>query len=148
MNHREGPPASANRRPVVMLVDDDEEVMAVIERGLRYSGFAVLKASSGADAIDLYHRHGESVDAVLMDVRMPGLDGPQTLSLLKAIDPAVRCFLMTGGDIGGYTSEDFARAGALRVFTKPIALREIAHAISQYIGPPRPEPTNPPSGGA
>jgi CheY-like chemotaxis protein len=47
----------------------------------------VWLAAGGQEALDLYQRHREAIDVVLLDVRMPGLDGPQTLAALRALNP-------------------------------------------------------------
>ncbi len=67
---------------------------------------------------------------MLLDVRMPGMDGPQTLAALKRINPAVLCCFMTGY-AGDYTGEGLLALGAVRLFEKPFQLDEIAPALWQ-----------------
>jgi CheY-like chemotaxis protein len=61
---------------------------------------------------------------VLMDVRMPGLDGLLTLGELRQFDPDVRCCFMSG-DLGGYTEQRLRDSGAAAVFHKPFHLDEV-----------------------
>ena len=67
---------------------------------------------------------------VLLDVRMPGMDGPQTLASLQRIDPAVVCCFMTG-HAGGYTADGLLALGAVRLFEKPFRLDDMAQALWQ-----------------
>jgi CheY-like chemotaxis protein len=104
--------------PEALVVDDDPEVLGLLRLFLQGSGFVVRTASGGAEAVELYRRHRATVAVVLLDVRMPGLSGPQTLAALRRIDPGVRCFFMTG--YAGPSSEaDLLALGAARVFAKP-----------------------------
>lgn len=61
---------------------------------------------------------------------MPGLDGVQTATALRAIDPAARCYFMTGNP-GRYSAADLAAAGGVRVFAKPLAVAEVVETLRQ-----------------
>src|ERR1700720_2401115 len=80
----------------ILIVDDEPGVLSFLEKGLGLNGFTVWPANTGKDAIEIYRNHRESIAAVLMDVRMPDLDGPSTLAALRSIDPDVRCCFMSG----------------------------------------------------
>lgn len=68
----------------VLCVDDDADILAVVSLALRtLGGLSVQVASSGVDALALLKR--ESVDLVLLDVMMPGMDGMQTLAALRKL---------------------------------------------------------------
>src|SRR5438067_12967616 len=105
--HRRPGPAggllAAGRRPGVLVVDDQDGVRGVVGAVLRQEGFAVWLAADGWEAIDLYRSLRGSIDLVLLDVRMPGLDGPASLSALRGLNRRVRfCFL--SGDLVGCTA--------------------------------------------
>ena len=92
----------------------------------------MLLANTGSDAIDLYRQHQSTIAAVLLDVQMPGLDGPRTLDALRQIDPAVRtCFV--SGDTGQYTPEDLIRRGARAVFFKPFRIIDLSDAVLRMV---------------
>ncbi len=76
------------------------QTVLVVQR----KGFAVWLADSGRSALEIYRERQVLVSVVLMDVRMPDLDGPQTLSAMQRINPAVACCFMTGY-AGEYTPE-------------------------------------------
>jgi CheY-like chemotaxis protein len=79
----------ARERPVklgVLVVDDDCHVRLMVQRGLERDGFEVWLAPTGDEAVELYRQLRERISVVLLDVRMPGLDGPATLDALRALD--------------------------------------------------------------
>jgi DNA-binding NarL/FixJ family response regulator len=77
----------------------------------------------------LYRKHGEQIDAVVLDVCMARLDGPQTLAALRELAPGVRSCFLTGG-FGRYTDSQLRKAGAAAVLRKPALLDEIARVVS------------------
>jgi CheY-like chemotaxis protein len=125
-----GAPAAA-----VLVVDDESMVRDLLGVALRHFGFTVRPAAGGAEAVDLYRRHGADIDVVLLDVRMPGLDGPQTLAELRRLNPQVRCCFMSG-DTGAYTTADLLTLGAARVFAKPFgSLGDLARGLREAAAP-------------
>jgi CheY-like chemotaxis protein len=65
---------------------------------------------------------------VLLDVRMPGQDGPQTLAALRHVAPDVlACFM--SGDMVGYQPEELREGGARFVFAKPFSLEDLAQTL-------------------
>jgi DNA-binding NtrC family response regulator len=89
-----------------------------------------LLAAHGQQAIELYRRHLQAIAVVLLDVLMPGMDGPHTLLALQKLCPAVRCCFMTGNP-GSYTEEALLLMGAIRVFRKPFAFTEVVDTLKQ-----------------
>jgi CheY-like chemotaxis protein len=97
---------------------------------LQRHGFRVWSASGGNEAIDLFRLHGGEIGLVLLDVRMPGLDGPQTLAALQALRPDVRCCFMSG-HTGPYAEQELLGRGAVRVFAKPFRVEELGPTLWQ-----------------
>jgi CheY-like chemotaxis protein len=104
--------------PGVLVVDDDRWMRKALALWLREHGCRVWVAEHGGRAVELYRSLQEETDLVLMDVRMPGLDGPETLRILRAMNPGVRCCFLTAGD-AGYTEEQLRCEGAVLVMAKP-----------------------------
>jgi anti-anti-sigma factor len=108
----------------ILVADDDPVIRRLLAARLRQEGFPVWLAEHGRQAVELYRRHGLQTAAVLLDVQMPSLDGPATLTALRQLCPAVRCCFMTG-DPTPWTEEALLRMGAGRVFLKPFAFTEV-----------------------
>jgi CheY-like chemotaxis protein len=125
---------TAPERPTVLVVEDEPMVLKLLDTALRHYGFSVRLAAGGREAVETFRSDPGGIALVLMDVQMPGLDGPQTLAALRQIDPAVRCCFMSG-DTGAYTVEDLLHCGAARVFPKPFHLAELTGALWQLIVP-------------
>jgi anti-sigma B factor antagonist len=114
----------------ILVVDDETAVLRVLAASLRIEGFKVWLASNGHQAIELYRGHLEEIAMVLLDVLMPGIDGPHTLTALQRICSTVRCCYMTGNP-GPYSEEALVQSGAIRVFRKPFAFTEIIATLNQ-----------------
>jgi len=115
-------------KPGVLVVDDDYMVRIMVQLGLERDGFDVWLARSGREAIDLYRRHTEEIAMVLLDVRMPGLDGLQTLEVLRELNPEVlACFM--SGDTGVDEPDELVQRGAAQVIVKPFLLDDLANIL-------------------
>ena len=117
-------------RPCVLVVDDEHMVRVLLQLGLERDGFEVRVADSGREAIEFYREHRDQIAVVLVDVRMPGLDGVQTLKALREINPEVlACFM--SGDPGGYNLDELVHCGAASVIAKPFHLDQLANTLRQ-----------------
>ncbi len=112
------PNALFARPPEVLVVDDEAVVLGLLAAALRHYGLGMRQADSGEEAVRVYQGHRDTIDVVLLDVQMPGLDGPQTLTALRVLNPAVRVLFMTG-DAGRYSHDQLLALGADRVLDKP-----------------------------
>jgi len=100
---------------------------------LRKEGFTVWLAADGLEALEVFRKYHESIGIVLLDIRMPRLDGPGTLTALRQLDPEVRyCFM--SGDLGQYTEANVRDSGAGPVLPKPFRLEELTHRVRQLVG--------------
>lgn len=118
--------------PVVLIVDDEPSLRDVLQRGLQQDGFRVLVADNGLTALDLYQQHWQSIAVVVLDVRLRGIDGLQTLRCLAHINPKVRACFISGG-MGSFAQLQMLSAGAVRVLWKPFPLDAITTAVRQII---------------
>ena len=103
----------------ILVVDDDRDMVQTLVDVLRLGGWEVTGAHSGQEAIAAFRR--TRFAAVLMDIKMPGMDGVTTMKTMKAERPDVPVLLMTA-----YSTRDLIldaeREGALSVIPKPLVL--------------------------
>jgi DNA-binding NtrC family response regulator len=111
-----------------MVVDDDPSVRRVLSIFLPRAGFDVLLAAGGREAIDLCRAGRGRGALVLLDVRMPTLDGPATLAVLREIDADVRCCFMSAST-GQHSTEELLALGALRFIEKPFQFATLAETL-------------------
>jgi CheY-like chemotaxis protein len=116
--------ASGSRPRGVLVVDDAEIIRSLLDAGLQASGFSVWLASAGRAGVDSYRKNRHAIDVILLDVRMPGWDGPETLAAIRVLDREVPCCFMSG-DMGLYTEDHLIGLGAAGVFQKPFRLSEL-----------------------
>ena len=82
--------------PRILVIDDDPTVTSVLKRGLAYDGYAVDVAATGAQGLTIARDHAP--DLVILDVMLPGLDGFEILSRLRAADAALPVMMLTARD--------------------------------------------------
>jgi CheY-like chemotaxis protein len=114
----------------VLVVDDEPGIVRLLEFALRQRGHEVWVASDGVEAVEVFERHRAQIALVLMDVVLPGMNGPQSLEAMRLIEPRVACCFMTGNS-GDYTAEDLGQFAPLRIFLKPFVLSEILEMAGQ-----------------
>jgi anti-anti-sigma factor len=127
--------APARRRPDhgILVADDDELVRHLLHGALRRYGFRVVLAATGRDAAERLRQDPCGIALVLLDVNMPGLSGPATLALLRAISPGLTCCFMTG-DQRPYAVETLLAFGAARVLAKPFSVSDVLHILRDLAG--------------
>jgi len=132
-------------RPCVLLVDDSAEYRDLYALELQQTA-SVITASSCEDALAL--AASEPVDAIVLDVMMPGMDGLQTCERLKS-DPAtsdIPVIMLTSLD-GLGVPETAARLGAASVLIKPCSVERLQIAIREALQEPAAAPPRTPTDG-
>ena len=96
-DRRRGPKKPTSEiRATVLVADDEEMVLSVMRRLLERQGIRVLTATDGEDALQVFEQNRDEIDAVILDIVMPKLDGIATLQELRSMDPAVKILLASG----------------------------------------------------
>jgi two-component system cell cycle sensor histidine kinase/response regulator CckA len=115
----------------ILLVDDDPVVRAVASRLLRRSEYSVLEASGGQEALRILREQERSIDLMLTDILMPGLDGWTLSELVRAEFPAVRILYMSG-----FADDDVVRSRALsdsHFLPKPFGFESLTRAVETVL---------------
>jgi len=100
----------------VLMVDDEEQFRSTTSKILTRRGYETTVAESGEEAIDILKK--SSQDVVILDIRMPGMDGQEALAQIKKIDPDVRVIMLTGHG-GGESAKESLEHGAFDYLNKP-----------------------------
>ena len=116
----------------VLLVDDEPVILNVGRELLEHLGFKVLVAESGERAVELFRAHRGRIDAVVLDMVMPGLSGGETFDRLREIDPGVRVLLSSGYSIDSQAREILAR-GCHDFIQKPYDLKGFSRKLRAVI---------------
>jgi len=112
----------------LLLVDDERDFLHAVEPGLVRRGFDVTLAETGMRALDILSR--EEFDVVILDVKMPGLDGVDTFREVKRMAPDLPVVLLTGhGNI--QQAFETSREGVHEYLTKPCDVEEIARVVRE-----------------
>lgn len=79
----------------VLVTDDDAAVRRVISQILAYMGYEVVTARNGLDALDAFGSEPDQIDLVITDLRMPVMNGYETVQSIRKINPAARIICMS-----------------------------------------------------
>jgi CheY-like chemotaxis protein len=115
----------------VLLVDDEETVLAISSEMLREFGFTVITAIDGQEAVKAF-KTNPGLHCVILDLTMPHLDGEQTFRELRMLDPNVKV-IMSSGYSEYEVTQKFAGKGLAGFIQKPYkmsALREVLSRLS------------------
>src|SRR4030042_886438 len=112
----------------ILLVDDEEMVLNVGRKFLKVTGYRVLTARDGREAIEVYEKYKDSIDLVLLDIVMPNMKGGEVFDRLKEINPDVRVLLSTGYSIDGEATKILERGGK-GFIQKPFDIKQLSQSI-------------------
>ncbi len=106
----------------LLVAEDDPKLCSTLNAFLTANGYAVLTATDGQQALELYYRHSRTIDLLLLDVMMPVMDGFEVLKQIRERSAEIPVIMLTARE----TEEDQLRGlnlGADNYLTKPFLLR-------------------------
>ncbi|MGD9175712.1 MAG: PAS domain-containing protein [Desulfobacterales bacterium] len=115
-------------RETVLLVDDEDMIIDVGTRMLKKLGYQVFIARDGQEAIEIFKKHPEEIDLVVLDMIMPKMGGGETYDRIKKIKPDVKVLLSSGFSINGQASEILNR-GCNGFIQKPFNLQNLSQNL-------------------
>lgn len=120
-------------KPRIVAIDDESEFIEMLQSYFIPRGYDINVALRGAKGIELIANL--KPDVVLTDLKMPGIDGDEVLSLVKSITPAPKIIFISAYDDGGKTKARLLKMGAHAFIDKPISsLRDLEELIKKTTG--------------
>lgn len=123
----------------VLMVDDEEKFRTTTKKLLSRRGFETIMAESGEEAV---RKLKDSPDVVVLDIKMSGMDGHQTLKEIKRISPELPVIMLTGhGDLS--SAQEALEEGAFDYLSKPCDIDILSAKINEAFqetpkqGPPQ-----------
>lgn len=116
----------------VLIVDDEVSFLNVLKKRLTKRGFNVETAVCGIDALDLIVEKSDQVEVVILDVKMPGMDGIETLREIKRKFPMIEVIMLTGHATVGSAIEGM-KLGAFDYLMKPADFDQFPEKILEAI---------------
>ena len=116
----------------ILLVDDEELVLDSGTQLIEAMGYRVLKAKSGAEAVEVYRKSKDTIDLVLLDVVMPEMGGGETYDKLREIDTGIKVLLSSGYSLDGEAGE-IMRKGCDGFIQKPFNLEKLSRKLREIL---------------
>jgi len=124
--------ADATGSGVVLLVEDETSVRSFAQRALKLRGYRVIEAESGEEALDILADPTLTVDIIVSDVVMPGMDGPSCVRKARETRPDVKVLFMSGYAEDGLR-RDMEGLGDCGFLAKPFSLSALTMKVKETL---------------
>jgi len=114
----------------ILVIDDEDIVRLMAENILIECGYNVIAAENGRAGVDLYRNRHNIIDAVLLDMAMPGMSGKEVYAELKNINPEVKV-LLASGFRQDYRVDEVMKLGVTGFIQKPYSLSELSRKVKE-----------------
>src|SRR6476659_3181799 len=111
---------------VILIADDDETVRSLIVKIVRLSGHETMEARNGLEAVALFRSYPDSIDLIIMDLKMPVMNGHQAIDLIRETRPNATILCVSG------YSDDEVPAGAA-FLAKPFTFEQVRTRVSEAL---------------
>jgi PAS domain S-box-containing protein len=120
----------------IVVIDDEPVLVELGKEFLTRAGFKVHGFSDVEEALQWYRRHWAAVDMIVLDMKMPGMDGSECFHQLKHIHPDARVVMLSGYS-QDQAAQDLLNRGALRFFQKPLKYPDLVQWIANTLSSTR-----------
>ena len=120
----------------LLLVDDETAFLDAMARRLKKRDFDIFTATSGLDAMEILEKEHEKIEVVILDVKMPGMDGIETLAEIKRKFPLVEVIMLTGHATVD-SAIDGMKQGAFDYLMKPCEMDVLVGKVGKAAGKKR-----------
>ncbi len=116
----------------ILIIDDEVSITEELDLILDSEGYKTAIAHTGSAAITLFKDKGNKIDLILLDIKLPGMDGVEIYSELKKINPNIPVIIITGS-FTKTRAEKIIKAGGKAVLYKPFSAEELLSLIKKYL---------------
>jgi two-component system, response regulator, stage 0 sporulation protein F len=114
----------------ILIVDDQFGIRILLNEVLQKEGYDTFQAANGLQALEILNDH--IPDLVLLDMKIPGMDGIEILKRMKVIKPDIKVIIMTAyGELD--MIQEAMDLGAITHFAKPFDIDDIRKAVEKYL---------------
>lgn len=114
----------------LLIVDDQKGIRILLMEVFNSEGYETFEASNGKIALDIVKN--EKPDLVLLDMKIPGMDGLEILKNIRKIDTEIKVIMMTAyGELD--MIKEARELGALSHFSKPFDIDDLRHAVNELL---------------
>ena len=117
-------------KPSILIVEDEKLLLTSLYKALSREGYKVISSTTGEEALDSFRE--SSPDIVLLDVRLPGLDGMQVLKTIRSMDNNVPIIIMTAFS-GIKGAVEAMKLGAHDYIAKPFDIEELKFVLAKCL---------------
>jgi PAS domain S-box-containing protein len=121
----------AGRKETILVIDDESNIRDVVRRTLEGSGYRVLTAENGAEAITIYSRHHEEIQVVVADMMMPIMDGPSAILVLRRKNPHLKIIATSG--VEPSRQQEARSLGVHAFLSKPFPAETLLATLSEVL---------------
>jgi signal transduction histidine kinase/ActR/RegA family two-component response regulator len=129
----------------ILLIDDEDAVREAARRMLKKAGFEILEAANGDEGAEMFCRYASELNAVILDLNMPGLDGFEVYEVIREVRPDMRVVVWSGVD-EAEARERLQQIGNPVILEKPTSARELAATLKRVLSPEPVQPASPLNG--
>jgi len=123
---------TAKNAHTILLVDDEEMIIDIGVQMLEFSGYRVLTAENGAQAVECFKENMGTIDLVVLDMMLPDMSGGEVYGRLTAIAPDVKVLLSSGYSLDDQVKEVLDR-GVRGFIQKPFGLEEFSRKVKELL---------------
>ncbi len=133
--HKEKAALPQGRNELVLLVDDEPGILMIGETLLKRSGYRVLTATNGVDALAVFLQQRQEIKLVITDIMMPTMDGVALVTQLRRLKPEIKCIAASGlmGTQDQMRVEELKANGVRHFLTKPFTVEALLGALDEEL---------------
>ena len=127
-------PETVKGTGTILIIEDEESVMEVTHALLERTGYRILQAKTGREAVDIAKEFEGDIDSVLLDIGLPDMSGEKVYARLKEVRPDLKVIVCSGYSSDG-VAKDILRAGAQGFIQKPFSLKSLSSKLKEMMEP-------------